>query len=217
MDDIKLDNKIDEASGDFDQNAKKKKNKGWPVLYLPAFFIALITIALLLLMIFGTLFGNNQASDSDNALLHAIDFTVSEAAFSTPYSYLPSALEEAEFVVGQGFRWETLNSQIRVEVPTYENDLSLEITFGAFNAKIYDSIIDNQSNFVVSGYSANDTFLASRDVLDINQGVKKTIDVVHDDVSYLLISYVHPITSIGGNEVMGYLYLKTLSLYQTNS
>ena len=216
MDDFETKSKIDEASGDYDWNAKKK-SKGRSVLYVPAFFIAAITIALLFLMIFGTLFGNYQATDSNSVLLHAIDFTISEASFSIPYSYQPSAAEEAEFVVGQGFRWETLDSQIRVDVPDYENDLSLEITFGAFNAKVYGSSPDNQPNFVVSVYSANDTFLASSDVLDVNQGAKKTIAIVHNEVAYLLISYVHPITSVDEVEVMGFLYLKNLTLYQISA
>jgi len=216
MDDIETKSKIDEASDDNSQG-NMKKSRRWSVLYLPAFFIALITIALLFLMIFGTLFGNFQASDSDSVLLHAIDFTISEATFSTPYYYLPSAVEEAEFVTGQGLRWQTLGSQIRIDVTNYEDDLSLEMAFGAFNAKYYDSSFDDQPNFVVSAYSATDDFLASSDVMNVNQGDKKTIDVTNDGVGYLILSYVHPITTIDEVEVMGYLYLKKLSLYQITS
>lgn len=217
MDDFETKGKIDEIVEYSDQIAKKEKHKGRLVLYLPAFFIALVTITLLLLMIFGTLFGGFQASDTNSVLLHAIDFTTSEASFNLNYSYHPSATEETQFFTGQGFRWDTLDSQIRISVPSYENNLSLDISFGAFNAKTYDAISNDAANYTVIAYSVSDSVLNRNDVTIINQGIKKTIVIDHDAVSYLLLSFIHPITYVDGVESVGYLYLNNLQLFQLSN
>lgn len=217
MDDFEKKTPRDEELEDSTIIGDRRRKKGRLVFYLPAFLIALITIALLVLMIVGTLFAGYQNGDDDTSVLHAIDFTLNDSSFDENYSYQAAASEIPVIINEQGLRWDALNSKIRINVPAYEHNLLLEITFGSFNAKSYDPIVEDHPKYVVNTYSVSDDLTSNLNVLEVDQGQKKSLSISENAIAYMLISFAQPITSVAGMTTMGFLYLREITLSQTRN
>ena len=198
-------NKLTEKKSE--ENSQTKKKGRW-ISYLPAFFIALITIALLLLIIIGTIFSGGDDQDAQVRALHSINFTGETAEFNDDYIYEPAVSEEPVFVAEQGFRWDSLASKIVVRVPEYRESVSINIGFGLFNYKVYSEAETNSNNYTIQAFDGDGALLETKTLTNVQNDSERQVVFQLEDVKRLTITFQEPITNIGEEVTSGYLYLK---------
>jgi len=209
MDKLQQDNNQFQSLDEKKKDDTITKRKGRWVLYLPALFTALITIALLLIIIIGSIFSGATTNNSQTRLLHQINFISENAQFNENYIYLPYASESPEVIINQGFRWEVLQSKIQINVPEYENGLSLEINYGGFNAKTYDSAPAAETpQYEILSYDQSDQLLETKNFNNVSTNDEATVEIVAEDIAYVEIAFQRPAMII----TTGYLYVKNIAL-----
>lgn len=205
-------NRKDKQADTNQENESKNKKKEWWVSYLPALFIALMTIAILVLIILGTMFANQPNQNAQSRALHGIDFTSESAAFDENYTYHPFAGEEPAFEVGQGFRWNSIKSEIGVSAPRYEEVLSVNINFGAFNLKTYSAVEQNNENYIFYAYDEANVLLSTTVLMSVQSDSENSVIFELESIDRISIIFNQPITTIGDEVTSGYLYVKSISL-----
>ena len=201
------------ADRDHKKDLNNKKKGRW-ISYLPALFIALITIGLLLLIILGTIFGGGANQDNQVRTLHSIDFTGEIAAFDENYAYVATADEEPAFIFEQGFRWDSLKSEVHINIPSYEETLSVDIDFGLFNLKTYVDSESNDENYVFKAYDSVNILLESKTLENVQNDSQGKVVFEREKINYISIIFNEPITTIGEETTSGYLYLKSISVHE---
>jgi len=194
-----------------DLNSKKK---GRLISYLPALFIALITISLLLLIILGTIFGGGANPENQERALHSIEFTGEIAAFDENYTYVATIDEEPVFVIEQGFRWDSLKSEVHINIPSYEESVSIDVDFGLFNLKTYGDSESSGENYVFKAYDSTNSLLNSKALTKAQNDSQGQVVFEYENINYISIVFNEPITTIGEDTTSGYLYLKSISVHE---
>lgn len=217
MSEFEIKKNQDQNSAFDDLDTLKTKRKGRLISYLPALFIALITIAILVLIILGAIFGGRSGTNSETRLLHELDMTAPTAAFNDNYSYIPYDSENGELVPEQGFRWQTLESKIKVIVPDYEYSISLEINYGGFNAKPLASFDDEEPNYAVYGYNVDNLLLFSRTFAIETTNSNIAIHEEKENIAFITVIFNRPITVIDSQQTNGFLNVKKMSLSEIKS
>ncbi|MFA7020632.1 MAG: hypothetical protein WC215_03645 [Bacilli bacterium] len=203
-----------EGDSSFSKNVNEfgfKKKRRF-ISYLPALFITIITITLLLIIIIGTICCLDNNQEAQVRVLHGINFTDETATFDENYVFEPIGSEEPVFIVEQGFRFDTLDSKIEVLVPNYEETLSIDINFGAFNHKTYSVGEFTNDNYLIQAHDSSNALLNSKIISSPQNDSEYKIDFELENIDYLLLIFNQPITSIGEETTRGYLYLKSLAL-----
>ncbi|MFA5481244.1 MAG: hypothetical protein WC282_02535 [Bacilli bacterium] len=196
-----------------DENHFSLKKKGFSVLYLPAIIIAVITISLLVILVFGnSLRWNNIDSEPQTRQLHKLDFTSEEAAFDETYSYLPLASEEPSIYPAQGFGWSLIGSGIKILIPDYEGDLSFDFAFGAFNLLAYETTESSNVNYEAISYSLQAEPISSKNMTDVTNNDTCNIAFQEESIAYVEVRFKNPITTINNQDTTGYLYLHSISV-----
>jgi len=211
--------KPDEDNFVKDAEAKGGKNdpffserKRFSADYLPALSIALITIALLLLLIFGNLFADDSGSDSAAPhSLHRIDF-LHTSAFDDHFVYVPEAEESPAIIADQGFRWSTLDSKIRMIVPEHAGSLKLNLTFGAFNTASYDIPLIASDNYVARAFGDGEAEIASESLGDVAHDAAYDLAFEAEGVTCIEVAFIAPIEN-AASESWGFLYLQSIDLF----
>lgn len=202
----------DQKADTSQKNESMNKKKGWWVSYLPALFIALMTIAILVLIILGTIFANQPNQSAQSRALHGIDFTSESAAFDENYVYHPFASEEPAFEVAQGFRWDSIKSEINISAPQYEEVLSININFGTFNLKTYSAVEQNNENYIFYAYDEANVLLSTKVLMTVQSDSENSIVFELESIDRISIIFNQPVTTIGDEVTSGYLYVKSISL-----
>ncbi|MDD3207346.1 MAG: hypothetical protein GX816_03285 [Erysipelotrichia bacterium] len=189
------------------------KKKGRWISYIPAFFIALMTVTILILIIIGAMNTTDEDDNDQARLIHTLDCTSETASFEGYYSYVPFALEEPVFVFEQGFRWETLNSIIRVSVASYQEAIMFEIEFGIFNFKTYTEDELPSDNYVIEAFDENEEVVGDDQIESATEGLNFQSTFQNDNITHLDVIFNSPILEIDNQATCGYLYVKKLTLY----
>ncbi|MFA5421647.1 MAG: hypothetical protein WC344_02470 [Bacilli bacterium] len=190
--------------------AVKLSKKSRLISYLPALIIAIITMVSLLFIIIGTIGG--QDGNAQTRLLHRIDFTGEVASFDENYSYRPAAAEVPEFVVEQGLKWGALDSKMRVECPSYNTALQLDIDFGDFNVKVFPILETDDNDYVIEAFNTADQLLVSKHLNDVHEADEKSVELAVENAAYLHITFLSQISNPSGEGSGGFLYLQKMAL-----
>ena len=200
------------SSNNSSQDAIKFKKKGRWIFYIPALFIALITITILILIIIGAMNTIDEDNNDQTRLIHTLDCASESASFDGNYSYVPFASEEPVFVFEQGFRWETLNSKIRIRVPNYQEAIMFEIEFGLFNFKTYTVDESGSANYVIEAFDQDDALVDNNQIESEVEGIKYQSTFHNENITYFDVTFTKPILEINTQATSGYLYVKKLTL-----
>lgn len=214
MDELKEENSQKNCFNIDDYEPSSKKRKGRWVCYLPALFTSLITIALLLLIIIGSIFSGAATNTPQTRFLHEIDFTVESASFNEEYSYVVVDEENPEIIVNQGLRWETLESIIRVVVPEYNDSVSLKMNYGGFNAKHFETVPEpGTPQYKICGYNQSNELIITKNYSSVNSNDEITVPLQSIGITYLDIKFQSPVTIVG----TGYLYVEKMAVSEVRN